>query len=151
MPPGSLSTLAVMNPGPNTAKNASMRNLIMLPSFCLRGFFTRSLVVGRLDNGTSLSRISIQRKRLISINAQVELWIDEIRLLGKIRWARKLSDALSRKGASKPAAPASCRPSEGHLAVRYETERPGVRRQKLFATTEGGAGEGESTPATGSR
>src|SRR6266478_3374164 len=132
MPPGSLSTLAVMNPGPNTAKNASMRNLRMFPSFCLRGFFTRSLVAGRLDNGTSLSRISIQRKRLISINAQVELWIDEIRLLGKIRRAHKPYGTSSRNGLSK-SAPASCRP-EGILRFATEEGAPGDGPQVLPGT-----------------
>ena len=40
MPPGSLSTLAVMKPGPKTAKNATRRELIKTKS----GFLLRTAV-----------------------------------------------------------------------------------------------------------
>src|SRR5215472_12175233 len=53
IPPGSLSTLAVMNPGPKTAKNASRRNLSTLIRLRLCGF------LGRRIAGNSSVRLSL--------------------------------------------------------------------------------------------
>src|SRR5215471_20781154 len=53
IPPGSLSTLAVINPGPKTAKNASRRNLSTLIRLRLRGF------LGRRIAGNSSVRLSL--------------------------------------------------------------------------------------------